>query len=230
MEREALINDFAIRSFRNQADEDYISARMACRAALIGPFLWLSQQTIEKYLKCILLLNRIRAKDVNHDLSAAQDAINSSGKLTLDLSARTQHFIERVDAYGQYRYLEVSQIAAGVDMINLDGAAWELRRYCTLDEALRKITIRRGVPPPMVRLPGGYLESIIDDLENPARKPLLWRNAFFGRRGRVRIGYYPWIKAITAPLYLHPEILDDVEEYVHLQKGIKAGYRAHKAP
>ncbi|SPA46665.1 hypothetical protein CBM2629_A60060 [Cupriavidus taiwanensis] len=35
-----LLNDFAIRSFRETADKDYIAARMAYRARLIQPFLW----------------------------------------------------------------------------------------------------------------------------------------------------------------------------------------------
>jgi hypothetical protein len=35
-----LVNDFAIRSFRETADKDYIAARMAYRARLIQPFLW----------------------------------------------------------------------------------------------------------------------------------------------------------------------------------------------
>jgi len=33
-----LVNDFAIRSFRETADKDYITARMAYRARLIQPF------------------------------------------------------------------------------------------------------------------------------------------------------------------------------------------------
>src|SRR6266571_4943728 len=68
LELDALVNDFAVRCFRDIADGDYIAARMACRAALVMQFLWASQQAIEKYLKGILLLNRIPAKDVRHDL------------------------------------------------------------------------------------------------------------------------------------------------------------------
>ena len=35
MDHDALVNDFALRSFRDMADGDYIAARMACRAALL---------------------------------------------------------------------------------------------------------------------------------------------------------------------------------------------------
>lgn len=53
------INDFASRSFRDMADRDYIAARLACRAELMPQCLWSAQQAIEKYLKYILLVNRI---------------------------------------------------------------------------------------------------------------------------------------------------------------------------
>jgi HEPN domain-containing protein len=53
------------------ADEDYIAARMAYRAGLSYSSLWASQQAIEKYLKCILLLNRIPAQQVAHSLDEA---------------------------------------------------------------------------------------------------------------------------------------------------------------
>ena len=52
------------------ADGDYIAARMACRAELVPQFLWSSQQAIEKYLKCTLLMHRVTAK-VGHDIDAA---------------------------------------------------------------------------------------------------------------------------------------------------------------
>ena len=58
------LDDFAVRSFRDIGDGDYIAARMACRAQMVTQFLWSSQQAIEKYLKCILLLNRIKASKV----------------------------------------------------------------------------------------------------------------------------------------------------------------------
>ena len=117
-----LVNDFAVRSFRDIADGDYIAARMACRAALVTQFLWASQQAVEKYLKCILLLNRIEAKDVRHNLGKALSKINGSGKVPLGLTNGTQNFIVRLDQYGQYRYLEVSNIAFGTDLVNLDRA------------------------------------------------------------------------------------------------------------
>ena len=47
MNLDPFINDFAIRSFRDTADEDYIAARMCWRAQLIPPFLWSTLQGIQ---------------------------------------------------------------------------------------------------------------------------------------------------------------------------------------
>src|SRR5882724_9592470 len=108
---DGLLNDFAIRSFRDIADGDYIAARMACRIGLVTQYLWASQQTFEKYFKCVLLLNRVPAADVRHNLGAALSRINKSGKLTLTLTKGTEEFIDRLDTYGRFRYLEISNHA-----------------------------------------------------------------------------------------------------------------------
>ena len=224
---EALVNDFAVRSFRDIADGDYIAARIACRAALVTQFLWASQQTVEKYLKCILLLNRVEAKKVRHDLRKALRKIKGSGKISLKLTRGTEAFIEMLDDYGQFRYFEVSNFAFGAQLIRLDRTTWELRRYCTLAEEPKEKNLRNGFAAPLVRVPGGELERIIDDAKDPAREPLLWQNAFFGKRTRKGIRLKNWLKAHNAPLYLNPQILDEVLKYVLIPKEMEAGYRAH---
>jgi len=227
---EVLINDFAIRCFRDEGDEVYIAARMAFRAGLAANSLWGSQQTVEKYLKCILLLNRIPAKRVFHDLGKALNLISASDNISLDLSPRTMDFVRRVDELGSFRYLEVSRVAYGLDIVNLDRAAWELRRYCTLAEAPRLIILRQGITAPKYRLEGGYLEKVMDDTRDPAREPLLWNNAFFGKRQRRKISMKTWFKAANAPLYHNPQILSEILKYVHLPKDLINAYRAHTKP
>jgi hypothetical protein len=227
MRLDALVDDFAIRSFRDIGDGDYIAARMACRAALVTQFLWAAQQALEKYLKCILLLNRIEAKNVRHDLGRAVSKISGSGKVSLDLSPKTKEFIAMLDEYGRYRYLEISNLAFGADLVTLDRAVWELRRYCTLAIEPKEKKLRNSFAAPVVRLSGGQLERIIDDTNDPARESLLWQNGFFGKQTRKRVRLRKWFKAHNAPLYLNPQILDEVLKFVYVPKDMEAGYRAH---
>ena len=201
---DSLINDFAVRSFRDVGDADYIAARMACRAALTTQYLWASQQAVEKYLKCILLLNRILAQDVRHDLGKALGKIEKSGKITLDLTKGTREFIERLDEYGPYRYFEISNVGFGAELVTLDRTVWELRRYCSLAKGQKETKLRDGYPAPRVRIPGGTLEKIMDDPRNGAREPLLWQNGFFGKRARRTVRLRKWFQAHNAPLYLNP--------------------------
>jgi hypothetical protein len=225
MDKEGIIDDFAIRSFRDRADEDYISARLAYRAALAIPSLWSSLQTIEKYLKCILLLNRVPCRDAGHNLHMALKAINASGKVKLDLCDRTTDLINHLDGFGSFRYLEISNVAYGSNLIALDRAVWELRRFCCRDSEPRRLKLQQGIAPSKFRIEGGYLEAILDNPRSPAREPLLWSNAFFGKRQRRRVRRDDWIRAENAPLYLHPEMIDEILKYVHLPKELVKAYR-----
>ncbi len=227
MSADALLNSFAVRSFRDVADADYVAARMAHRAALLTQFMWAGQQTIEKYLKCILLLNRIRAKDVFHNLTSALSKINASGKLTVDLTEGTKKFIERLNDYGEYRYFEVPVVVFGAELKTLDRAVWEVRRYCTLEIGLSQIEYREGFAAPRTRIAGGFLEDVIDNIHHPAREPLLWQNCFFGKRIRKTVRPTFGFQFRNAPLHLDPQILDEVLKFVFLPKDVVAAYRAH---
>jgi HEPN domain-containing protein len=222
-----LLNDFAIRSFRDIADADYIVARTAFRARLVSQYLSASQQSVEKYLKCILLLNRIPAREVRHNLGAALGKIISSTTLALSLTESTKKFIDYLDSLGRFRYLDISNYVLWRDIVRLDRTVWELRRYCTLSEVPRSIKLRDGVPPAKVRLDGGVLEKIIDDVKSPAREPLLWQNAFFGKRVRRRVRVGGGFHCTNSPLSVHPEILDEVLKYVLLPKDVVDACRAH---
>lgn len=120
---------FATRSFRDVADQDYIAARLSYRHGLIPQFHWQALQALEKYIKAILLYNRIKAKDINHDLTKA---LKHTEKLPFDLnlSPSTDELIKHIDDFGRYRYLETSYFTHGPKLVQLDRAVWEIRRYC----------------------------------------------------------------------------------------------------
>jgi HEPN domain-containing protein len=156
LDQELLLNDFAIRSFRHVGDGDYIAARMASRAQLVAQFLWSSQQALEKYLKCILLLRRIPANSGTHSLTDLLNKIDAPGAFAGALTRGTQSFIARLDQYGRFsRYLEVSNVGFGKELLTLDRAVWEIRRYCELDSTTNAaLELRNGQRAPRVRLEG----------------------------------------------------------------------------
>lgn len=118
--KEYLIDDFATRCFRDTADQDYIAARLTYRAALIPQFHWLALQSIEKYLKAVLLYNRVKATQIGHDLKKALTACKRL-PFELSLSESTHSFIRHVNTFGPFRYLENSYYTFGPKLVQLDG-------------------------------------------------------------------------------------------------------------
>jgi HEPN domain-containing protein len=236
------INDFATRAFRDMADRDYLAARLACRADLMPQFLWSAQQAIEKYLKCILLLNRVPARDVRHDINKAME-LTKKLSFEVDLSERSQKFINHVASYGEWRYLDVSTFVAGRVLVSLDLAVWELRRYCQvlnvfgkklipleqemLDAALDDLRLSGTKPRHTFRLSRGYLEDVLDHAEHPARDALVWQNPCYGVRNRRTVKVRDVMQAFNAPLYLFPDMLDDLLKYVFIPPGHVKAWREH---
>ncbi len=150
-----------------------------------------------------------------------------------------------LDDYGKYRYFEISYYTLGRERVLLDHTVWYLRRYCrVLDYPLRDASgkvvnmldhelraIEASVKQPFQRfgIMGGYLESIIDKPDHPARAALLWQNGFFGKRVRKKVRIGGGMNAGNAPLLMHPEILDEVLKYVFIPGEAVAAYRTHAA-
>lgn len=236
-----LINDFAIRSFRETADKDYIAARMAYRARLIQPFLWSALHCMEKYIKGILVLNRVEAHR-GHSVLPGVERMKRQGKFELDLSADTVQFIKKLEDYGaEYRYYEVSYDIQPHDLIRFDRAVWELRRYCQpldydivdlkgetvnlLAHELRRVQSAKERNEKGTCIMGGVLETIIKKKDHPAREALIWNNLFFGPSRRKGVTMQASWESGNSPFFLHPEIIDEVVKYVYIPKGIAASVR-----
>ncbi|MEN9373204.1 MAG: hypothetical protein RIR79_756 [Pseudomonadota bacterium] len=235
-----LLNDFAIRSFREIADCDYIAARLSFRAQLVPQFLWQSLQAIEKYLKCILVLNRIKAPK-SHDLSKLLEAFEQSDKFEVRLSPETHKFLTYLDTYGRFRYYETPYYTIGDELFRLDKAVWDIRRYArVLDYNVKPLTggevnllafeLKRNEqaesrPPQEFSIMGGHLERVLAKSDHPSRPGLVWHNMYFGKGRRKSITYTRMSSSGNSPLSLHPEILDEVLKYVFLPKDVVAAYK-----
>lgn len=240
---ERCINSVATESFRDQADRDYITARLACRYGLYPQFLWASQQAVEKYLKAILLYNRIPATEIKHDLDKA---LNFTRRLPfeIELSDQSKGFIKHLSKYGEYRYLEIPYYANGYLMIDLDLTVWELRRYCQvlnslvsdnseeeetlLKKALIDIKKSKFEQKYKFKLHSGLLEKIIEERNHPNRSALLWQNAIFSSRNRKTIRVKNHFYAQNTILSIFPNILDELKKYIYISKKLANAYREHQ--
>jgi HEPN domain-containing protein len=230
--REALLNEFALRCFRDVADGDYVTARMAYRAELLLQAYWSSQQALEKYLKGILLFRRIPRKKPTHSLKALLDDLEA--KLPLRLSKDTREFIKVIENWDVDRYFIYPYGGEGLELVQLDAAVWDVRRYCIpvdprlspkgtplADLDLKHIERAMDDPPQNFRpLSTGVLERVLDDPKNAARSPLIWKNLYFGRSTRKSIKIKQTWSSSNSPLALHPEIIDEVRQYVYLPHGV----------
>lgn len=235
MNTEILLNDFASRSFRDTADMDYVSARMSYRVGLIEQFHWQSLQALEKYLKAILLYNRVKAKKIGHSLAKALNKLEQL-PFDLELSSPALEFIDHIDNFGRFRYLEASYYIHGPKLVELDRTVWEIRRYCKVlryelklhnGEKKQMLPIEidlieksKNIPPHKFRINNGALEKILDKTNNPARAALIWQNLYFGAKSRKNVRMHVRSESKNSPLTLHPEILEKVAEYVFLPKEV----------
>lgn len=238
------LNSFATQSFRDQADRDYIMARLACRYELFPQFLWSSQQALEKYLKAILLYNRINATKVRHDINEAM-RLTEGLPFKIDLSKRSRDFISTIATYGEFRYLDVPFHVYGQVLVDLDLTVWELRRYCQvlnvfgkdlppeeqalLEEALDRLAASSTEPRYKFRIHNGLLESIIARSSHPSRAALLWQNPCFSARHRSTIKAKAHLNAQNPHLTHYPQMLEELLKYVYMPKKIADAYRAHLA-
>ena len=235
---DAYLNDFAFRSFRDTADLDYISARLAYRHQLWPQFLWSSQQAVEKYLKCILLINRVPAKNLGHSLERAVHLLQKI-PFEVRLQEGSKKFIEYLDTYGRFRYFETPYDVTSVALPKLDRLVWELRRYCiVIDytvEAEGKSTSRLSIELQTIenaeKKPGqqfkvaGKLGEIINSRNHPARQALIWSNLYFGKRNKKKISVSGNFHASNSPLSMRPWMIDAVLKYVYFPKDVAEAYR-----
>ncbi|MFL1806033.1 HEPN domain-containing protein [Plesiomonas shigelloides] len=235
-----LLNDFAIRSFRDTADCDYIAARLSFRAQLVPQFLWQSLQAIEKYIKCILVLNRVKSPK-SHNLSKLLSEFEKTGKFDIHLSEETRTFIQYLDKYARFRYYEVPFYSLGNEIFQLDAAVWELRRYARVLDYNIKLPSNKEVnllsaelkrnkqaetrSPQEFSIIGGHLEHVIEKTDHPSREGLIWINRHYGTQSKEPVSFTQYTTSGNSPLSLHPEILDEVIKYVYLPKDVINAYK-----
>ncbi len=209
------------------------------------PFLWSSLHCLEKYVKGILVLNRIDSKKIGHNVSIGIKRLKDSGKFELELSQDTVDFIKMLEDGGaQYRYNEFSQSIDPFALWSLDLAVWEIRRYCqvmdfdiylgngtevnVLHAKLSQVRLAKDKREKNTVIIGGVLESIIKNKAHAARGSLIWKNLRFGTSNRKKAKIIPRSEASASELFIYPEILDEVMKYAFIPDKIVKKVQDHK--
>lgn len=225
----------AVQCFRDTADQDYIHARLAYQNKLTPQFLWSSLHCLEKYSKCILVANGFSTKDFGHVINPAINWFEEKIGLNLNLSADVRKFNEGLEL-ARYRYMSVSNVSKGSDIVLLDKSVHEIRRYCqqfSFDEEERKSQILELANKnseneikniERIRINGGVLERILNDKEHPARKALIYQNAFFSTRKRSTISIRQNITAYNSVFFENPELFKLAKDYIRIEGEVCKAY------
>jgi hypothetical protein len=231
----AKLNNLAIRCFRDTGDGDYIAARLAMRARLGGQFFWSAEQAIEKYLKCILMLNRKQTADLGHKIDLAIERINSELPFKITLSKPEQEVLDHVVDWDVDRYLIGSFHLMDKELLKLDMLVWRLRQYCVPldvvhyaddpneDVLLKNIQrIEKGLLGPAGggHVSNGFLEQVLAKRDHPARKALVWKNFRYSGRHRNRIAFSSGWQSINGPLFLNPELAGEASKFMKISPKI----------
>ena len=229
----ANINQFAIRCFRDTGDADYIAARLAMRSRLAGPFLWSAEQAVEKYLKCILMLNRKKTNDLSHNIRKAIDRINNTLPFKIELSEGERAVFDHIAEWDGDRYLIASFVLHDIAVLQLDKLVWTLRQYCTpldvmhyADTPSEKVLLDKisgleaglNGPAKAGQIAGGILENILADKKHPAHDALVWKNLRYSMITRKRVGFTKGFQAVNSPLWLNPELADEAAKWMRITK------------
>ncbi|BFI54637.1 hypothetical protein KD5_01110 [Yersinia pseudotuberculosis] len=236
MEDRVYTNNIATRSFRDVADQDYISARLCSKHGLTLQFLWLAHQAIEKYLKAILIYNNFDTKDLNHNLLKSLDRVYSIPSITFDFSENVKEFIEYLNDQGPNRYLEREMYTHGNELLTLDKCVWEIRRYCKvinyniqlssgenvnlLSSELKTIHAwMKSKNKHTFSINNGYLEKILksnNKINKSQSSILIWKNFYFGNRKKNTIQWAKSLRSVTPTQIAHPEGIEAISKLVRL--------------
>lgn len=210
-------------------------------------FLWSAQQAVEKYLKTLLLLNRIKVPRLTHDLAELLELTKElpSEPFCFDLRPQSRQFIEHLIENAVNRYLERPYFVDGYMLVDLDLTVWDVRRYCQVLNgfgkalppaeaesvlvALEELARSSISAPHKFRLEDGFIEEVLAKPSHPARAGLVWNNAMYSVRKRSRIKAKDLMSAVNPYLYHYPDMLDELIKYSPLPRELVKAYREHRA-
>ena len=179
-------------------------------------------------------LNRIQANR-GHDIGEILKKFDQAKPFGLRLTEPCKKFLFFLDTYGRHRYFESSWYVKGGEIVELDRAVWEVRRYArTMRYEFHSIggakinalpiEIKRNIDAEC----GTHRNFTSPEVFwNPLSKRLttqqgvsFGRTASLGKSRRRTVRLRSGLQAANSPLTLHPELLDEVLKDVWLPKDV----------
>jgi len=230
-----------LNTWRDTADEDYISSRILMRKKLVNQGYWNALQAIEKYLKGILFFNWISIIKINdgHDLNALLKKLEEINDIKFDFSEEILVFINDINSIGKNRYFEKSFFTNGDEIQKLDKTVWSIRKYCqyfrennifdkenpirkeedgSIDHQLNlvlKVSENHSIFD--YKLPGGFLEKVIKfNRYRDLLEDLTYQNKYYNKYDKydIRTKINKVISSWTMKnscLIKYPEIYEKLE-------------------
>jgi len=230
-DRRKYFNRVALGCYRDNADRDYAHARLAYQALLGNQFLWSSLHCLEKYAKCICLLNEVSSKEIRHEVLPAINKVQAERKdLNIELSPQVIGFIQRLERSGAYeRYMGIGFFAAPEDLLMLDMSVFSIREYCFPKLTEEELVMAKqmhgdGQIPPQHRRPySGWLERVIHTPSDKAHSAITWNNSQLGKSimGSADIPFGNWMLSRSPLSTGTPELLDELSDLIRIPKEIR---------
>jgi len=203
-------------------------------------FFWMALQSIEKYLKGILLFSRKPTKGIDHDLTIALGEAKKLAAVDLQLRAELEKFVQILNEQGPNRYFEKNLLIHGQEILLLDELVWHLRVRCVaLDDdevgngikwnsrdhfqEIKKCLENRNWN--RIRVPYGLLEQILTS-KSEARKDLIWKNFYFGSRKKRRVKLKNGFHFHSSRLVITPEIFPELDKLVKFPKKVREHFQS----
>lgn len=126
------------------------------------------------------------------------------------------------------------------ELLRLDRLVWKLRQYAQpLDVVhfadppspqarlanIARIEAGMSGPAQSGRVPAGMLEQILADKKHASREALIWANAWYCVKPRMRVRVGQGFVGVNAPLWLHPELAGKVAQWMQIPKEALDGAR-----
>lgn len=222
------LNEFG-KYLRDQADKDYVASRALYRRGLIVHSANLAHQSVEKYLKSILLFLAQDTKSAGHDIEKLLEKNQKLGLVLKDQSIEVVRLLSGLHNVSRYKgsgFFTVDySFLYYLDYFVRDIRPWLQNRYVAEEWPSHPNPkgIYSGHDRKTIRIHlSGYLEKVNDSKHGKLKKlrdDLVWNNPFFGARAKSRIQIQRGSFSSAIPFNLDSE--KDRERALHVANYFK---------